>query len=66
MYKKFLSISSEICIIKRKMKKTYFTPEVVKIVLDNEISLVLATNPPIGPGEESQQDFDPNTEGPWE
>ncbi len=32
-------------------KETYCTPEIISVQLDNEISLVLATMPPQGPGE---------------
>lgn len=35
-----------------KTKRAYVSPEIVKIKLDNEISLVLASgDPPIAPGE---------------
>lgn len=36
-------------------KQTYIAPEVTIIELDNEISLVLASDPPIGPGEVMNQ-----------
>ena len=32
-------------------KKEYFAPKIVNVVLDNEISLALESEPPIGPGE---------------
>jgi len=32
-------------------KRVYSTPAIEMILLDNEISLVLASDPPIGPGE---------------
>ena len=32
-------------------KKTYSTPELICIQLDNEISLALESNPPFGPEE---------------
>jgi hypothetical protein len=32
-------------------KKNYITPRIEWIPLDNEISLALESNPPIGPGE---------------
>lgn len=32
-------------------KKTYITPQVETIELDNEISLALASSPPAGPSE---------------
>jgi hypothetical protein len=32
-------------------KKEYTAPEIELIILDNEISLVLASNPPAGPAE---------------
>lgn len=34
------------------IKNNYTTPEIQKIGLDNEISLILVSEPPIGPGEE--------------
>jgi len=34
-----------------KVKSLYCTPEMVSIELDNEISLVLESNPPNGPNE---------------
>lgn len=34
-----------------KQKVAYFTPEIKVVTLDNEISLVLESTPPIGPGE---------------
>ncbi len=34
-----------------KEKKKYKAPEIVKIELDNEISLALESEPPIGPEE---------------
>lgn len=48
------------------MKKTYQTPKIEIVILDNEISLVLATNPPAGPGENNQENKDLNKESPWE
>ncbi len=48
------------------MKKTYQTPKIEIVILDNEISLVLATNPPAGPGENNQENKDFNKESPWE
>ena len=30
---------------------TYSAPRIVQIIIDNEISLALESNPPIGPGE---------------
>ena len=35
----------------KALKRTYISPEVVKIRLDHEISLILASAPPDGPGE---------------
>ena len=35
----------------KTLKRTYISPEVVKIKLDHEISLILASAPPDGPGE---------------
>lgn len=32
-------------------KMRYFAPKIEKIILDNEISLVLESSPPIGPEE---------------
>ena len=32
-------------------KKTYMTPSIELIILDNEISLALESNPPVGPDE---------------
>jgi len=32
-------------------KKTYIAPQIERIKLDNDISLVLESNPPLGPGE---------------
>lgn len=34
-----------------EQKKSYITPKFTLIVLDNEISLQLESNPPIGPDE---------------
>ena len=48
------------------MKKTYQTPKLEIVILDNEISLVLATEPPGGPGEGNQENKDLNKESPWE
>lgn len=31
--------------------KTYNAPKIETVILDNEIALVLASDPPIGPGE---------------
>ncbi len=31
--------------------RVYQTPSIDNIILDNEISLILASDPPIGPGE---------------
>jgi len=43
-------------------KKTYIAPDVEKITIDNEISLVLTT-PPSGPGEgKSMQYYDDEDE----
>jgi len=39
-------------------KRSYFPPEVEKIMLDNEISLALESSPPIGPDEGAN--FSPN------
>jgi hypothetical protein len=47
-------------------KKNYSVPQLEIITLDNEISLVLATNPPAGPGESTPEDKDKNNESPWE
>lgn len=33
------------------LKKKYFSPEIEMIILDNEISLALASDPPFGPDE---------------
>lgn len=33
-------------------KGKYTAPEIIKILIDNQISLVLESEPPIGPGEE--------------
>jgi len=32
-------------------KKTYFPPQIEHIILDNEISLILESTPPVGPFE---------------
>ena len=49
------------------MKKTYITPELEIVILDNEISLVLASNPPAGPGEAIDPAFfEEETKSPWE
>lgn len=32
-------------------KQIYNSPEIVRVELDNEISLALESNPPLGPGE---------------
>jgi hypothetical protein len=48
------------------IKREYTTPVVDIVILDNEISLVLATNPPAGPGENNQENKDLNSESPWE
>ena len=32
-------------------KLTYFSPQIERIKLDNEISLALESTPPLGPGE---------------
>lgn len=37
-----------------KAKRPYTTPQVERIVLDNEISLALESSPPLGPGETSR------------
>ncbi|MDD3323135.1 MAG: hypothetical protein PHS59_17015 [Paludibacter sp.] len=38
--------------IKEKMKKgVYFSPKITRIRLDNEISLVMESDPPVGDGE---------------
>ena len=34
------------------IKISYTTPEIQKIGLDNDISLILVSEPPLGPGEE--------------
>ena len=36
---------------KTTVKRIYNSPEIVYIELDNEISLSLESNPPLGPGE---------------
>jgi hypothetical protein len=41
-------------------KKVYEAPAFESIVVDNEISLVLATNPPVGPGESGGGQFEEN------
>ena len=33
------------------IKKLYYTPKIVCVELDNEIALVLQSQPPLGPGE---------------
>lgn len=38
-------------------KLTYYTPQIVIIKLDNEISLALESTPPIGPGWELSSSF---------
>lgn len=48
------------------MKKIYIAPELEIVILDNEISLVLATNPPAGPGEGSDENNKANNDSPWE
>ena len=40
-------------IINNENKRKYITPEVAIIKLDNEISLALESEPPVGPGEGS-------------
>ncbi len=47
-------------------KREYTTPVVDIVILDNEISLVLATNPPGGPGEGSDENNKANNDSPWE
>jgi len=37
--------------IETTAKKTYLVPQIERITLDNDISLVLESNPPLGPGE---------------
>jgi len=32
-------------------KKIYFSPQIEHIILDNEISLILESSPPVGPDE---------------
>ena len=39
--------------IENTVKKTYRTPHIKQIKLDNEISLALESEPPTGPGESS-------------
>lgn len=39
--------------IENTTKKTYSTPQIEQIKLDNEISLALESAPPTGPGESS-------------
>lgn len=39
---------------KKTEKRLYNSPEIVCIELDNEISLVLESNPPFGPDEVAQ------------
>ncbi len=34
-------------------KRMYNIPKIVRVELDNEISLVLQSEPPLGPGEEA-------------
>ncbi len=46
-------------------KKSYKAPYIAIVKLDNEISLVLATQPPGGPGENNIIE-DTNNESPWE
>jgi hypothetical protein len=44
-----------------KIKNTYQTPQIAEVRLDNEISLVLLSNPPLGPEEgKAPEYFDPN------
>lgn len=49
-------------------KKFYEVPALNRIVLDNEISLVLATtnDPPKGPGESNKPDVNKWGENPYE
>jgi hypothetical protein len=47
-------------------KRPYESPELEIVMLDNEISLVLATNPPGGPGESTPENKDQYNESPWE
>lgn len=37
------------------IKSTYQTPQIAEVRLDNEISLVLLSNPPLGPEESNNQ-----------
>lgn len=39
-------------------KRTYHTPVIDRIKLDNEISLVLESNPPVFPGEDFSKTSD--------
>ena len=38
---------------KKVNKTTYNSPKIERVILDNEISLVLESNPPYGPNESS-------------
>ena len=40
--------------IETSAKRTYISPQIEKIKLDNDISLALESTPPLGPGETSQ------------
>ena len=37
--------------MENNQKRAYFAPQIKQIKLDNEISLVLESEPPLGPGE---------------
>jgi hypothetical protein len=47
-------------------KRPYVNPELNIVMLDTEISLVLQTSPPAGPGEATPENKDQNNESPWE
>jgi len=48
------------------MKKTYNTPEIEQVILDNEISLALeSVVPPVGPGDEQVQSAPFNGADPY-
>jgi hypothetical protein len=48
-----------------KAKLTYETPEIQEVLLDSEISMVLYSEPPGGPGEGSSQQAPFFTDNDW-
>ena len=48
------------------MKSKYIAPEIVTILLDNEISLSMESEPPIGPNETSEISLDSFENNPFD